>query len=102
MNISRAQQRVGHISSVQVPRKSFGMTEVLEDVVTVRRLKWLGHVARMEDERTPKRLLFGGLPQHRPAQDEVDRQSELRLMKLAGSKLCRREGPGEYWSGKGC
>ena len=59
---------MGHISSVHV-RKSFGMTEAPEDVLTVRRLRWLRHVARMKDDRTPncKRLLFGWLPQHRPA-----------------------------------
>ena len=32
-----------------------------------RRLCWLGHVARMEEDRLPKRLLFGWLPQRRPA-----------------------------------
>ena len=48
-------------------RKSFGMTEALEDVLTGRRLRWLGHVARMEDDRTPKRLMFGWLTQRRPA-----------------------------------
>ena len=43
------------------------MKEALEDVLTVRRLRWLGHVARMKDNRTPKRLLFGWLPQRKPA-----------------------------------
>ena len=61
MNISRALQRVGHISSVQV-RKSFGLREALEDVLTVRRLRWLGHVTRMEDDRTPKQLCLDGYP----------------------------------------
>ena len=66
LNITRAQQRAEHTTSVQV-RKIFGMEEALEDVITARRLRWLGHLARMEDIRLPKRLLFGWLPQCRPA-----------------------------------
>ena len=37
------------------------MDEALEDVVIGRRLRWLGHVARMQEDRIPKRLLFGWL-----------------------------------------
>ena len=58
MNISRTEQRAGYISSVQV-RRNFGMDEAFEDVVIARKLRWLGHVARMQEDRIPKRLLFG-------------------------------------------
>ena len=61
-----AQQRTEHLSSVQIA-KLFGMGESLEDLVTARRLRWLGHVARMDGDRIPKRMLFGWLPQRRPA-----------------------------------
>ena len=43
------------------------MQETLEDVVVAKRLRWLGHIARMDNSRLPKRLLFGWLPQKRPA-----------------------------------
>ena len=66
MGITSAQQRMKHISSVQVAT-IFGMEESLEDVITARRLRWFGHLARMEDHRLPKKILFGWLPQHRPA-----------------------------------
>ena len=66
MGITSAQQRIEHISSVQVASK-FGMEESLDDLIVERRLRWLGHVARMEDHRLPKKVLFGWLPQRRPA-----------------------------------
>ena len=66
MGITSRQQRMEHISSVQMA-KQFGMKESLEDLIVARRLRWLGHVARMEDHRIPKKILFGWLPQCHPA-----------------------------------
>ena len=66
LGITRAQQRVSHITSAEV-RKRFGIEELLEDVIAAKRLRWIGHVARMDDTRLPKQLLFGWLPHHRPA-----------------------------------
>ena len=40
--------------------------EALEDVVIARRLRWLGLVARMQEDCIPKRLLFGCLCHPRP------------------------------------
>ena len=68
MNISRAEQRAGYISSVQM-RRNFGMDEALEDVVITRRLRLLGHVARMQEDCVSKRLLFGWLSHPRPMKD---------------------------------
>ena len=66
LGISSAQQQMGHITSVQVSRR-FGMEESLDDMIAFRRLRWLGHIARMEEDRLPKKILFGWLPQKRPA-----------------------------------
>ena len=66
LGITKAQQRIGRITSAEV-RRRFGVEEVLEDVVVAKRLRWTGHVARMDDCRLPKKLLFGWLPQRRPA-----------------------------------
>ncbi len=65
LGITTAQQRMGRISSVQVSQM-FGMEESIEDLVSARRLRWLGHLARMDDDRLPKKVLFGWLPQRRP------------------------------------
>ena len=42
------------------------MKELIQEMVTLRRLRWLGHVARMGDNRMPKQALFGRLSRARP------------------------------------
>ena len=56
-----------YISNEEV-RSRVGMPVALADMnmISGRRLCWLGHVARMSDDRPLKQLLFGWLPQHRP------------------------------------
>ena len=66
MGISSVQQRLEHISTIQVVKR-FGMEESLEDIIAARRLRWLGHTARMDGHRLPKKVLFGWLPQRQPA-----------------------------------
>ena len=41
MNITRAEQRAGYISSVQM-RRNFGTDDALEDMIITRRLRWFG------------------------------------------------------------
>ena len=67
LGITTAQQRMGHISSVQVSQW-LGTEESLEHLLSARRLRWLGHLARMEEDCLPKKILFGWLPQYCPAQ----------------------------------
>ena len=40
--------------------------ETITEKLMKRRLEWLGHLVRMVNDRTPKRTLFGWLPQKRP------------------------------------
>ena len=66
LGFSRADQRIRHLTSEQI-RAMFGMETSTKDLLSIRRLRWLGHTARMDDVRIPKRLLFGWLPRSRPA-----------------------------------
>ena len=63
--ITRTEQREKRISSSEI-RERFGMKELIQEMVTLRRLRWLGHVARMGDNRMPKQALFGRLSRARP------------------------------------
>ena len=42
------------------------MQNSISDIILEQRLRWLGHVGRMDEERLPNRLLFGELNMKRP------------------------------------
>ena len=62
LEIIVAQHQTGQLSSVHTA-KHFGMHESLEHLTISRRMRRMGHVARMESGRVPKWTLFGWLPQ---------------------------------------
>ena len=65
LGISNRQQWAQRITSQEV-RRRWGDPATVSEKVTARHLEWLGHLARMPESRTPKRCLFGWLPQPRP------------------------------------
>ena len=64
-SITCARQRDERISSSEIC-EMFDMKKLMQEVVTLRRLRWLGHVSRMNDQRMPKQALFGHLSKARP------------------------------------
>ena len=66
MGVSKYQQWREHISSRRLAA-AFGMEEGMADILKKHRLRWLGHLARMESHRMPKQLLFGELLKKRPS-----------------------------------
>ena len=65
LGISNRQQWEQRISSATV-RERWGDMETITTKLMCRRLEWLGHLARMPDQRLPKMCLFSWLPQTRP------------------------------------
>ncbi|XP_065176365.1 uncharacterized protein LOC135806138 [Sycon ciliatum] len=65
LGISRSKQWEDHLSSASLHRMC--ATEPVADMVARRRLQWLGHIARMDDHRLPKTVLFSWLHTPRPA-----------------------------------
>ena len=65
LGISGQQQSSKRITMREI-RRRWGDEETAAEKVKKRRLEWLGHLARMSEERIPKSALFGWLPQPRP------------------------------------
>ena len=65
LGISNRQQWSEQITMTEV-RRRWGDEETAADKVKRRRLEWLGHLARMDDDRLSKSVLFSWLPQPRP------------------------------------
>ena len=61
LGISNRQQWEQRISSATV-RERWGDVETITTKLMHRRLEWLGHLARMPDQRLPKMCLFSWLP----------------------------------------
>ena len=66
LRVSRLDQDTHHITNLEL-RQRWGDIGTMSDHLRQRRLQWLGHVARMPDDRVVKQILFGWLPQSRPA-----------------------------------
>ena len=58
MGIGKAVHWAQHISTIQLPER-FGMREFISNLSSLARLRWLGHVAQMPDDRIPKNNLIG-------------------------------------------
>ena len=57
---------ISHAASVFGALRRSVFSDCMLSLVSCRRLHWLGHIARMNDNCLPKQLLFGWLPQCRP------------------------------------
>ena len=77
MSISKTKQCKQRITSRELAGSL--MTENMADIIRKHRCRWLGHLARMDNRRLPKYLLFGELiktrPSHAPKRHCMERSS---------------------------
>ena len=65
LGLTRYQQLNERLTSQSLSHK-FGLQHSISDIILEQRLRWLGHVGCMDEERLPNRLLFGELNMKRP------------------------------------
>lgn len=63
--ITSQQQQEQRITSQQI-RERCGVKRTIAEELRVRRLRWLGHLARMDEARLPKLMLFSKFDKARP------------------------------------
>ena len=66
LGVARQRQWDDHLTNCEI-RHLWGDVVLPSQKVACRRLEWLGHIARMNDSRWPKQILFGRLQKARPA-----------------------------------
>ena len=59
-----------------------GMEWSISDMIMDKRLKWLGHLDWMDDERLPKKMLFGELRKRRACHGPKKRWRDLVVLDL--------------------
>ena len=65
LGVSQTKQWVEQLSSAELVQ-GLGIKDDIGALLRQHRLRWLGHIARMNDERIPKQMLFGELPAIHP------------------------------------
>ncbi|XP_065193035.1 uncharacterized protein LOC135824232 [Sycon ciliatum] len=65
LSVTRDQQWQEHLSSEDLAKRS-SMPASLEESIRANRLRWFGHLARMDDTRLPKQILFAEGTNTRP------------------------------------
>ena len=56
---------MGAEAYLQSLASKFGMAWSIAEIILHKRLQWLGHLGRMEDDRLPKKVLFGEMRKKR-------------------------------------
>ena len=85
LRIDKFKQQLERITSNDI-RHKLGNLETAEDSLMAQRLRWLGHLERIEDHRLPKQLLHAWLPSARPAHRVRLRRKDriLKDLKMVG------------------
>ena len=81
LGVTRYQQWNERLTSQSLSHR-FGLQHSISDIILEQRLRWLGHVGRMDEERLPNRLLFGELNMKRPCHGAKKRWRDVLKVDL--------------------
>ena len=81
LGVTRYQQCNERLTSQSLSHR-FGLQHSISDNILEQRLRWLGHVGRMDEERLPNRLLFGELNMKRPCHGAKKRWRDVLKVDL--------------------
>ena len=90
LGVTRYQHWKERITSAHLA-STFGMQQLISDFVMEQRLRWLGHLGRMGNDRLPKKVLFGELRGKRPCH-----RTKRRWRDVARSDM-EAIGAGDKW-----
>ena len=101
LGVSRHRQWKERISTRQLA-KAVGMEYTMDDILMEHRLRWLGHVARMEPGQLPKQLLYGELLKRRPCHGVKRRRdvatADLKAMSVGEEWLSLAQDRKAWWA----
>ena len=81
LGVTRYQQWNERLTSWSLSHR-FGLQHSISDIILEQRLRWLGHVGRMDEERLLNRLLFGELNMKRPCHGAKKRWRDVLKVDL--------------------
>ena len=81
LGVKRYQQWNERLTSQSLSHR-FGLQHSISDIILEQRLRWLGHVGRMDEERLPNRLLFRELNMKRPCHGAKKRWRDVLKVDL--------------------
>ena len=81
LGVKRYQQWNERLTSQSLSYR-FGLQHSISDIILEQRLRWLGHVGRMDEERLPNRFLFGELNMKRPCHGAKKRWRDVLKVDL--------------------
>ena len=91
LGISRSTQWQERLTTKEIAER-VGLPADISDMLRRHLLRWVGHIARLDDGRLPKQVLFGELPATRPRHGPKKRFRDVIIADLREAEI-----PEAHW-----